>query len=122
MFGQAWHFGLPSVPFRVTVPRLHLPLQTTTAAFSSYPSTTTPFASYLSPFPSNHRYPSYQSNPDDPSRPPAPMTTSPSPSKTAELDAALHAFGFEVDVLSPERVTGQLKVTESSCQVSRFPM
>ncbi|XP_073108217.1 1,4-dihydroxy-2-naphthoyl-CoA thioesterase 1 isoform X1 [Elaeis guineensis] len=44
------------------------------------------------------------------------MTTSPSPSKTAELDAALHSVGFEVDVLSSDRVTGRLKVTESCCQ------
>ncbi|KAK7257233.1 hypothetical protein RIF29_31062 [Crotalaria pallida] len=40
-----------------------------------------------------------------------------SKSKTAELDAPLHAFGFEFDELSPHRVTGRLPVTLKACQV-----
>ncbi|XP_068660524.1 1,4-dihydroxy-2-naphthoyl-CoA thioesterase 1 [Aristolochia californica] len=37
-------------------------------------------------------------------------------SKTAELDAPLHALGFEIGDLSPHRVVGRLKVTEKCCQ------
>ncbi|KAJ0980035.1 hypothetical protein J5N97_015509 [Dioscorea zingiberensis] len=35
---------------------------------------------------------------------------------TAKLDRSLHALGFEYEFLSPERVTGKLKVTETCCQ------
>ncbi|OAY75123.1 1,4-dihydroxy-2-naphthoyl-CoA thioesterase 1 [Ananas comosus] len=38
------------------------------------------------------------------------------PSKTAELDPPLHALGFEIDEVSPHRLTGRLKVTERCCQ------
>lgn len=38
-------------------------------------------------------------------------------SKTAELDLALHSMGFEIDIVSRERVTGRLKVEETCCQV-----
>ncbi|XP_020593548.1 1,4-dihydroxy-2-naphthoyl-CoA thioesterase 1-like [Phalaenopsis equestris] len=41
---------------------------------------------------------------------------SPPPSKTASLDRPLHAVGFEYDLLSPERLTGRLTITESCCQ------
>ncbi|CAI9776170.1 unnamed protein product [Fraxinus pennsylvanica] len=39
-----------------------------------------------------------------------------SSSKTAELDAPLHAIGFEIDDLSPHKVTGHLVVTPNCCQ------
>ncbi|CAA3017961.1 Hypothetical predicted protein [Olea europaea subsp. europaea] len=39
-----------------------------------------------------------------------------SSSKTAELDAPLHAIGFEIDDLSPNKVTGHLLVTPKCCQ------
>ncbi|XP_064935769.1 1,4-dihydroxy-2-naphthoyl-CoA thioesterase 1-like isoform X2 [Musa acuminata AAA Group] len=44
------------------------------------------------------------------------MTKPPPTSKTAELDAPLHAIGFEIDVVSATRVNGRLTVTESCCQ------
>ncbi|CAN6467071.1 unnamed protein product [Victoria cruziana] len=37
-------------------------------------------------------------------------------SKTAELDWPLHAVGFEIDVISREKVNGRLKVSEICCQ------
>ncbi|KAF3787355.1 1-4-dihydroxy-2-naphthoyl-CoA thioesterase 1 [Nymphaea thermarum] len=37
-------------------------------------------------------------------------------SKTAELDLALHTMGFEIDLVSRERVSGRLKVEETCCQ------
>ncbi|KAJ8623571.1 hypothetical protein MRB53_032100 [Persea americana] len=37
-------------------------------------------------------------------------------SKTAALDAPLDALGFEIDEVSPQRVTGRLKVTRRCCQ------
>ncbi|XP_010240800.1 PREDICTED: 1,4-dihydroxy-2-naphthoyl-CoA thioesterase 1-like isoform X2 [Nelumbo nucifera] len=37
-------------------------------------------------------------------------------SKTASLDPALHAFGFQMDEISPKRLTGRLQVTEKCCQ------
>ncbi|OVA13509.1 Thioesterase superfamily [Macleaya cordata] len=37
-------------------------------------------------------------------------------SKTAELDSPLHAIGFEIDELLPDKVTGRLKITEKCCQ------
>ncbi|KAL2459794.1 dihydroxy-1 [Forsythia ovata] len=40
----------------------------------------------------------------------------PRSSKTAELDAPLHAIGFEIDDLSPHKVTGHLLVTPKCCQ------
>ncbi|XP_074340289.1 1,4-dihydroxy-2-naphthoyl-CoA thioesterase 1-like [Apium graveolens] len=36
--------------------------------------------------------------------------------KTQELDIPLHAFGFEYQELSPEKVTGRLHVTQICCQ------
>ncbi|XP_072988443.1 1,4-dihydroxy-2-naphthoyl-CoA thioesterase 1-like [Typha latifolia] len=48
--------------------------------------------------------------------PPMVMTTSIPPSKTAELDAPLHALGFEIDEVSPDQLTGRLKVTDHCCQ------
>ncbi|KAK1322910.1 hypothetical protein QJS10_CPA02g00134 [Acorus calamus] len=38
------------------------------------------------------------------------------PSKTADLDAPLHVFGFEIDVVSPSLVNGRLRVTPKCCQ------
>lgn len=37
--------------------------------------------------------------------------------KTEELDAALHAMGFEIERVSPAEVTGRLLVTPTCCQV-----
>ncbi|KAG0496914.1 hypothetical protein HPP92_001509 [Vanilla planifolia] len=39
-----------------------------------------------------------------------------SPSKTAELDPILDAFGFKVDLVSAAMVTGRLLVTDRYCQ------
>ncbi|CAN6287192.1 unnamed protein product [Urochloa humidicola] len=36
--------------------------------------------------------------------------------KAAELDPPLHAIGFEVQELSPSRITGRLLVTPTCCQ------
>uniref|UniRef100_A0A0D9VXN4 Thioesterase domain-containing protein n=1 Tax=Leersia perrieri TaxID=77586 RepID=A0A0D9VXN4_9ORYZ len=36
--------------------------------------------------------------------------------KTKELDAPLHALGFEIDVVSPRELTGRLPVTPICCQ------
>ncbi|KAL7134153.1 hypothetical protein ABFS83_11G008000 [Erythranthe nasuta] len=40
----------------------------------------------------------------------------PSSSKTEILDSPLHTFGFEIDELSPHRVSGHLLVTPKCCQ------
>ncbi|CAL5431810.1 unnamed protein product [Camellia sinensis] len=40
----------------------------------------------------------------------------PPPSKTEALDFPLHAIGFEIQDLSPDKVTGRLQVTHKSCQ------
>ncbi|XP_020219279.1 1,4-dihydroxy-2-naphthoyl-CoA thioesterase 1 isoform X1 [Cajanus cajan] len=37
-------------------------------------------------------------------------------SKTAEVDFPLHSIGFEIEELSPQRVSGHLKVTQKCCQ------
>ncbi|KAF7052109.1 hypothetical protein CFC21_060255 [Triticum aestivum] len=37
-------------------------------------------------------------------------------SKTAELDAPLSALGFEIEEVSPSRLTGRLLVTDTCCQ------
>ncbi|XP_027338578.1 1,4-dihydroxy-2-naphthoyl-CoA thioesterase 1-like isoform X2 [Abrus precatorius] len=37
-------------------------------------------------------------------------------SKTASLDAPLHLIGFEIEDLSPQRVSGRLLVTQKCCQ------
>ncbi|QCE12589.1 1,4-dihydroxy-2-naphthoyl-CoA thioesterase 1-like [Vigna unguiculata] len=37
-------------------------------------------------------------------------------SKTSELDAPLHLIGFEIQDLSPQRVSGHLTVTQKCCQ------
>jgi hypothetical protein len=39
--------------------------------------------------------------------------------KAGELDPPLQAIGFEVEELSPSRITGRLLVTPTCCQVSR---
>ncbi|XP_043704233.1 1,4-dihydroxy-2-naphthoyl-CoA thioesterase 1-like [Telopea speciosissima] len=39
-----------------------------------------------------------------------------SSSKTASLDEVLHMFGFEIEEVSPKRLTGHLKVTDKCCQ------
>ncbi|XP_028782505.1 1,4-dihydroxy-2-naphthoyl-CoA thioesterase 1-like [Neltuma alba] len=39
-----------------------------------------------------------------------------SSSKTADLDAPLHAIGFEIEDVSPHRVAGSLPVTHKCCQ------
>ncbi|XP_042494044.1 1,4-dihydroxy-2-naphthoyl-CoA thioesterase 1-like [Macadamia integrifolia] len=39
-----------------------------------------------------------------------------SSSKTASLDKLLHMFGFEIEEVSPKRLTGHLKVTDKCCQ------
>ncbi|XP_047332543.1 1,4-dihydroxy-2-naphthoyl-CoA thioesterase 1-like [Impatiens glandulifera] len=39
-----------------------------------------------------------------------------SSSKTALLDAPLHTIGFEIEELSPEKVTGRVLITEKCCQ------
>ncbi|KAK7295382.1 hypothetical protein RJT34_18289 [Clitoria ternatea] len=47
------------------------------------------------------------------------MENKPSPSsssKTAEIDATLHLIGFEIEHLSPQRVSGRLNVTLKCCQ------
>ncbi|KAB1206174.1 hypothetical protein CJ030_MR7G014347 [Morella rubra] len=47
-----------------------------------------------------------------------PAATASSPmSKTDVLDPPLHAIGFEIEELSPRRVTGRLHVTQTCCQV-----
>ncbi|ONK75256.1 uncharacterized protein A4U43_C03F14980 [Asparagus officinalis] len=43
-------------------------------------------------------------------------SSSSSSSKTAELDAPLHAIGFEIDVVSSDEVNGTLEVTNTCCQ------
>ncbi|KAJ6805511.1 1,4-dihydroxy-2-naphthoyl-CoA thioesterase 1-like [Iris pallida] len=40
----------------------------------------------------------------------------PSDSKTAELDAPLHAIGFAIDLVSPNEVNGSFTVTGATCQ------
>ncbi|XP_015690025.2 1,4-dihydroxy-2-naphthoyl-CoA thioesterase 1 [Oryza brachyantha] len=50
---------------------------------------------------------SSSSSPPPPPRPGA---------KTKELDAALHAIGFEIEEVSPAEVTGRLLVTPTCCQ------
>ncbi|KAJ7980486.1 1,4-dihydroxy-2-naphthoyl-CoA thioesterase 1 [Quillaja saponaria] len=39
-----------------------------------------------------------------------------SSSKTTELDAPLGSIGFEIDELSPRKVTGHLRITQKCCQ------
>ncbi|KAL3637241.1 1,4-dihydroxy-2-naphthoyl-CoA thioesterase 1 [Castilleja foliolosa] len=40
----------------------------------------------------------------------------PPPSKTKELDIPLHSLGFEIDCLSPDKVSGHLIITSKCCQ------
>ncbi|KAE8685797.1 1,4-dihydroxy-2-naphthoyl-CoA thioesterase 1 [Hibiscus syriacus] len=42
--------------------------------------------------------------------------SSSSSDKTAVLDSALHLFGFQIQDLSPTKVTGLLRVTQKCCQ------
>ncbi|WOH07436.1 hypothetical protein DCAR_0726866 [Daucus carota subsp. sativus] len=44
------------------------------------------------------------------------MELTSSTNKTQELDAPLYTIGFEIDELSPEKVTGRLPVTPKCCQ------
>lgn len=44
-------------------------------------------------------------------------SSSSSDKKTAKLDVPLAAIGFEIEELTPKRVTGHLPVTEKACQV-----
>nr|GEW28975.1 1,4-dihydroxy-2-naphthoyl-CoA thioesterase 1 [Tanacetum cinerariifolium] len=44
------------------------------------------------------------------------QSTSKTDQKTELLDAPLHAIGFEIDELSPSKVTGRLQVTQKACQ------
>ncbi|KAK0608809.1 hypothetical protein LWI29_036424 [Acer saccharum] len=39
-----------------------------------------------------------------------------SSNKTEQLDSPLHSIGFEIDELSPQKVTGRLHVTDKCCQ------
>ncbi|XP_057476771.1 1,4-dihydroxy-2-naphthoyl-CoA thioesterase 1-like [Actinidia eriantha] len=45
--------------------------------------------------------------------PPPPSSSS----RTELLDAPLHAIGFEIEDLSPDKITGRLHVTHKCCQV-----
>ncbi|GER25879.1 thioesterase family protein [Striga asiatica] len=40
----------------------------------------------------------------------------PLPSNTKDLDIPLHTIGFELDCLSPEKVSGHVMITEKCCQ------
>ncbi|KAJ6791645.1 1,4-dihydroxy-2-naphthoyl-CoA thioesterase 1 [Iris pallida] len=52
-----------------------------------------------------------------PPPPPSPPPPPPPPaSMTAELDCPLHAIGFEYELVSPQKVTGRLRVTQVCCQ------
>jgi hypothetical protein len=42
-------------------------------------------------------------------------------SRTGELNLPLHVIGFEVEELSPQKVTGRLRVTQNCCQVESQP-
>ncbi|PWA54006.1 phenylacetic acid degradation-related domain, HotDog domain protein [Artemisia annua] len=44
------------------------------------------------------------------------QSTSKTDQKTELLDAPLHAIGFEIEDLSPSKVTGRLQVTQKACQ------
>lgn len=44
------------------------------------------------------------------------QSSSSSTPKTEALDAPLHSIGFEIQELSPERVSGRLHVTHKCCQ------
>ncbi|KAF8017659.1 hypothetical protein BT93_H2761 [Corymbia citriodora subsp. variegata] len=48
--------------------------------------------------------------------PPPPPPPPSSPSKTEELDAPLHAIGFELEDISASRVTGKILVSDKCCQ------
>ncbi|XP_058209718.1 1,4-dihydroxy-2-naphthoyl-CoA thioesterase 1 [Rhododendron vialii] len=48
--------------------------------------------------------------------PPPPPPPSSNLIKTESVDATLHAIGFELEDLSPEKVTGRLQVTPKCCQ------
>lgn len=41
-----------------------------------------------------------------------------SKSKTAALDQTLHSIGFEIEDLSPQKISGRLPVTQKCCQVN----
>ncbi|CAJ1975691.1 unnamed protein product [Sphenostylis stenocarpa] len=46
---------------------------------------------------------------------PKPLSSS-SKSKTAVLDSPLHLMGFEIEELSPQKLSGRLLVTQKCCQ------
>ena len=48
---------------------------------------------------------------EDSSSPPPPM---------ASIDRTLHALGFQYTLISPGKLTGRLKVTETCCQVEEL--
>ncbi|CAK9178477.1 unnamed protein product [Ilex paraguariensis] len=50
------------------------------------------------------------------SAPPGGGQQSPAASKTEAVDTPLHVFGFEIEELSPQKVTGRLQVTDKSVQ------
>ncbi|XP_022979948.1 1,4-dihydroxy-2-naphthoyl-CoA thioesterase 1-like isoform X2 [Cucurbita maxima] len=50
-------------------------------------------------------------NPNDPPLPSSPSST------TAILDSPLNAVGFEIQILSPHRVSGRIVVSPKCCQV-----
>ena len=45
------------------------------------------------------------------------MENQPPSSKASEVDAPLQSIGFEIQELSPQRVSGHLPVTQKCCQV-----
>lgn len=45
----------------------------------------------------------------------------PSSSMTKDLDITLHTFGFEIDIVSPTKVSGHLLITSKCCQVKIIP-
>ncbi|KGN57220.1 1,4-dihydroxy-2-naphthoyl-CoA thioesterase 1 isoform X1 [Cucumis sativus] len=49
--------------------------------------------------------------------PPLPSLPSPSSSTTSILDAPLNAVGFEIEIISPNRVSGRIVVSPKCCQV-----
>ncbi|KAL1555314.1 1,4-dihydroxy-2-naphthoyl-CoA thioesterase 1, variant 2 [Salvia divinorum] len=53
-------------------------------------------------------------------QPPSAKGPSP-PSKTKELDIPLHTLGFEIDDLSPTKVSGHILVTAKCCQETSLP-
>ncbi|XP_059636420.1 1,4-dihydroxy-2-naphthoyl-CoA thioesterase 1 [Cornus florida] len=57
-----------------------------------------------------------ESPPPPPPPPPPPSSSSSTPLKTELLDAPLNAIGFQIEHLSPDKVSGRLHVTHNCCQ------